>query len=108
MSTPPESPLGLEQDPGMEAREGSPRQGQLDGHSAGPLDSLLIPDPLLTPVFLPGEFQERGSLVGCRLWGRTESDMTEVIILNLVLASTHTKMGRNFLQTISLGSQSSN
>ena len=25
----------------------------------------------LTPVFLPGESQGRGSLVGCRLWGRT-------------------------------------
>ena len=31
-----------------------------------------------TPVFLPGEFQGWGSLVGCRLWGRTESDTTEV------------------------------
>ena len=31
-----------------------------------------------TPVFLPGEFQGGGSLVGWRLWGRTESDMTEV------------------------------
>ena len=31
-----------------------------------------------TPVFLPGETQGRGSLVGCRLWGRTESDTTEV------------------------------
>ena len=30
-----------------------------------------------TPVFLPGESQGRGSLVGCRLWGRTELDMTE-------------------------------
>ena len=30
-----------------------------------------------TPVFLPGESQGRGSLVGCRLLGRTESDMTE-------------------------------
>jgi len=30
-----------------------------------------------TPVFLPGESQRRGSLVGCRLWGRTELDMTE-------------------------------
>ena len=30
-----------------------------------------------TPVFLPGEPQGRGSLVGCRLWGRTESGMTE-------------------------------
>ncbi|XP_005224781.2 LYR motif-containing protein 1 [Bos indicus] len=31
-----------------------------------------------TPVFLPGESQGQGSVVGCRLWGRTESDMTEV------------------------------
>ena len=31
-----------------------------------------------TPVFLPGESQGRGSLVGCHLWGRTESDTTEV------------------------------
>ena len=30
-----------------------------------------------TPVFLPGESQGRGSLVGCRLRGRTESDTTE-------------------------------
>ena len=30
-----------------------------------------------TPVFLPGESQGRGSLVGCRPWGRTESDVTE-------------------------------
>ena len=27
-----------------------------------------------TLVFLPGESQGRGSQVGCRLWGRTESD----------------------------------
>ena len=31
-----------------------------------------------TPVFLPGESQGWGSLVGCRLRGRTESDTTEV------------------------------
>ena len=30
-----------------------------------------------TPVFLPGEFQGQGSLVGCCLWGRTELDTTE-------------------------------
>ena len=30
-----------------------------------------------TPVFLSGESQGRGSLVGCRLWGRTESDTAE-------------------------------
>jgi len=27
-------------------------------------------------VFLPGESQGQGSLVGCCLWGRTESDTT--------------------------------
>ena len=31
-----------------------------------------------TPVFLPGESQGQGSLEGCHLWGRTESDTTEV------------------------------
>ena len=31
-----------------------------------------------TPVFLPGESQGWGSLVGRHLWGRTESDMTEM------------------------------
>ena len=31
-----------------------------------------------TPVFLPGESQGQWSLVGCHLWGRTESDTTEV------------------------------
>ena len=30
-----------------------------------------------TPAFLPGESQGQRSLVGCCLWGRTESDMTE-------------------------------
>ena len=29
-------------------------------------------------LFLPGESRGQGSLVGCRLWGRTESDTTEV------------------------------
>ena len=32
----------------------------------------------LTPVFLPIESQGWGSLLGCRLWGRTESDTTDV------------------------------
>ena len=30
-----------------------------------------------TPVFLPGESQGEWSLVGCCLWGHTESDLTE-------------------------------
>ena len=33
-----------------------------------------------TPVFLPGESQGQRSLVGCRLRGCTELDMTEVIL----------------------------
>ena len=28
-------------------------------------------------LFFPGESQGQGSLVGCHLWGRTESDTTE-------------------------------
>ena len=32
---------------------------------------------MFTPVFLPGESQGWGSLVGCPLWGHTELDMTE-------------------------------
>ena len=32
------------------------------------------------PVFLPGESQGQGSLVGCRLWGCTESDTTEATL----------------------------
>ena len=40
-----------------------------------------------TPVFLPGESQGRGSLVGCHLWGRTESDTTEVTVANLAKES---------------------
>ena len=32
-----------------------------------------------TPVFLPGESQGQGSLVGCHPWGHTELDTTEVI-----------------------------
>ena len=31
-----------------------------------------------TPVFLPGESQGWRSLVGCHLWGHTESDRTDV------------------------------
>jgi len=30
-----------------------------------------------TPVFLPGESKGQGSLMGCCLWGHTESDMNE-------------------------------
>ena len=41
-----------------------------------------------TPVFLPGESQGRGSLVGCCLWGRTELDMTERLHFHFSLSRT--------------------
>ena len=40
--------------------------------------SITVAGESPTPGFLPGESQGRGSLVGRRLWGRTESDTTEV------------------------------
>ena len=40
------------------------------------------------PLFLPGEFQGWWSLVGCHLWGHTESDMAEVIAAAAAAAAT--------------------
>ena len=56
------------------------------------LTNLRLPRP--TPVFLPGESQGRGSLVGCGLWGRTESDTTSdlaaaALLLPLLLRKNH-------------------
>ena len=45
-----------------------------------------------TPVFLPGESQGRGSLVGYRLWGHTESDTTEVTQQQQQLVSANPKL----------------
>ena len=38
---------------------------------------VLEKEMATTPVFLPGESQGWGSLMGCHLWGRMESDTTE-------------------------------
>ena len=57
---------------------------QIDGKKNGNSDRLYflgLQNHCLwqpTLVFLPGESQGQGSLVGCHLWGRTESDTTEV------------------------------
>ena len=48
-----------------------------------------------TPVFLPGESQERGSLVGCHLWGRTESDTTEATAAAAELLNNNNKAHAN-------------
>ena len=42
-----------------------------------------------TPVFLPGESQGWGSLVGCRLWGCPESDMTAYLLWSLMDIAEH-------------------
>ena len=55
-----------------------------------------------TPVFLPGESQGRGSLVGCRLWGRAELDTTEAtkqqqhIIIGFTWLICHSKFFSSF------------
>ena len=41
-----------------------------------------------TPVFLPGESQGQGSLVGCCLWGRSESNTTERLHFHFSLSCT--------------------
>ena len=39
-----------------------------------------------TPVLLPGKSHERRSLVGCCLWGHTESDTTEKVHFHFSLS----------------------
>ena len=41
-----------------------------------------------TPVLLPGKSHGWRSLVGCRLWDRTESDMTEQLHFHFSLSCT--------------------
>ena len=50
-----------------------------------------------TPVLLPGKSHGRGSLVGCRLWGRTESDTTERLHFHFSLSCIEEGNG-NLLQ----------
>ena len=50
-----------------------------------------------TPGFLPGESQGQGSLVGCRLWGHTESDTTEVMQQQQPLLLTHIRVREDLL-----------
>ena len=50
------------------------------------------------PVFLPGESQGQGSLVGCHLWGHTESHMTEVTQQQLPLTGEYLNQNTNSTQ----------
>ena len=71
-----ENPMAEE--PGRLQSMGSPRVGH-DGATSLSLFTFMHWrrkwQP--TPMFLPGESQGQGSLMGCRLWGHTESDTTE-------------------------------
>ena len=49
-----------------------------------------------TPVFLPGETQGWQSMVGCRLWGRTESDATEATWQQLVKIRSNLAQSKNY------------
>ena len=50
-----------------------------------------------TPVFLPGESRGWGSLMGCHLWGLTESDTTEATQQDTFKGPMHTYLGGMFL-----------
>ena len=50
-----------------------------------------------TPVFLPGESQGQRSLVGCHLWGHTESNTTEGLSSSSIDVS---KRGKTILKFI--------
>ena len=57
----------------------SPRRvGQLSNFTFTFHFHALEKEMASTSVFLHGESQGWGSLVGCRLWGRTEPNTTEV------------------------------
>ena len=80
---PHSSPLAWEipwtEEPGRLQSTGSPRVGHDWATSLSPFTFIHWRRKWQpTPVFLPGESQGWGSLVGCHLWGHTESDMTEV------------------------------
>ena len=51
------------------------------------------------PVFLPGESHGWGSLMGCHLWGHTESDTTEATYQQQQLCSWHHPYGRKQRET---------
>ena len=64
--------------PWMQEPGGLPSMGSHRvGHDSSNLAAAAAVSNIPTPVFLPGESQGRQSLVGCHLWGRTESDTTE-------------------------------
>ena len=62
----------------------------------GPKASLRRRQWHPTPVFLPGKFHGRGSLVGCCRWGHTESDTTECLHFHFSLSCFGKGNGKPF------------
>ena len=58
-----------------------------------------------TPVFLPGESQGWGRLMGCRLWGSTESDTAEAMQQQ---QQCHIKITSKYLKGCHIGPTKSN
>ena len=54
-----------------------------------------------TPVFLPGESWGQGSLVGCHLWGHTESDTTEAVAVAEMMTSNFISLPNQMSSTSS-------
>ena len=63
--------------PGGSVAENPPAKAE-DSCSVPGSEDLLEKEMATAPVSLPGESHGQRSLVGYCLWGRTESDMTEV------------------------------
>ena len=67
-------------------------------HSRGSLPTLGLKRQMQlwqpTPVILPGESQGRGSLVGCRLWGRPESEWLKRLSSSSSSACNYMKVAR--------------
>ena len=62
-----------------------------------------------TPLFLPGKSQGQGSLVGCRRWGCTELDTTEVTqqqqqqqVLTRIYVLRHVNIGESYVFSLSI------
>ena len=56
---------------------GAAVHGVAKSDTTEPLHFHALEKEMATHSILPGESQGQGSLVGCRLWGCTESDTTE-------------------------------
>ena len=72
-------------------------QYKMDGKTVETVSDFIFGQS--SPPLLPGESQGRGSLVGCRLWCRTESDTTEATQQQQQICRWHHPYGRKWRGT---------